>query len=1125
MRNKSNFRFLTLVDRCRRQLNHHTHNQCVVVSSRCSWMITDDGNHVRYLTTVGPAMTGQLRLYYSSSPQVLLQPRIPQFLYRSLSMNTHHANDETNEVIHWNSRVKEFLDRTTSALSLLAVDDDSTSSATAAAAAATAENKDEQKLSKILQLSPDEAATTIQTLLDDLLQITAAVKGERTENDVLASSYSSVSSLLEGIDNFESSQTDYEIYIDKPVEVGLAFALIDRLVALEQSNDHHHTLQWTARSSCLNPILHLWKQKYSPSTNSTKVQSNPASSMKASHSATYDKSLTPSQVLAKLDTYRQHSNLLIPNVQSYNTILDAVATHNNDNRNIKTRTRSTKGQNRYDNNNNNNKNNVTAGKINKVVDIDFCQSLWAWMWQESKQDSLVRPDEVTLRTMLKANVLTGHELAPQRCEALVKEWAEDHNPDNHNKSKIHNTNNNDQGERQTINDPNGTLLLSLIHVWALHDPYVAESYLKELARRYLSGHSHNPPDTIAWNRVVSAYAIAHNQPEKGQQVLEDFWEFYQQVHAPGNNDGDISTYDGNATINDLFSSPSKCDTIWKVIPPNLQTYNALLEGYARQENANEANRVLSRLQMVDSTSPNIATYTSAIKANGRDLKKVQELAQQCISVYNAQDRINDEDNIDKKSSRHLSLDRGFFHAWLNACEKAKNIVEAKNVLEQMKTLNLKPNATTYRMLIRVFLSTQDSQKAIEWLLAYAKLEEMSESAIVSCTIHLLDWYRNQYSHHNAERPSRDIDSLVLLQILCEDNFLTEEGSLQQLLLGISANQGKAVLGWLRGKEITSLKMWAIVMRALAQEGSQAQAVEELFLQLHDEQSWKHKFNQNKSSAFDDEEQKLLAEMYGSTIVAWSKQGNVDRIKYWIEKLNTSPDGFLPLNLAAQVAIVTMYCNARDPIKAEKYVNELEAAYEKGEIVAPPDTIMCNMILNAWAQRNNGDRAASFFEKNIKEPDVVSYNTVINAFARQGNLAKAEQWAYELVASFCENSLESRRPQQATFTVILAAWRRSKDRNAAERATKVLMQMHQLYDNSILLHKPDFKSYQTVLDTWEKSSSRDAAQKAEEFLSSSSDFRDNKRLRSKVRNMRSRERKRNRTVNESNNTNSANKIMR
>jgi pentatricopeptide repeat protein len=1101
-------RFLTLVDRCRR------HNRCLVISSiRCSWLVTDDGNHVRYLTTLmNSTMIGQHRSYYSASlSQELLQPRRLQFLCRSLSTNTHDDNETTNEEIkHWNSRVEEFLDRTSSTLSLLA---------------------DEQKPS-ILQLSPDEAAATIQTLLDDLLQITAVTKkGERREDEVpssSSSSYSSPLSLLEDIDNFES-QTNYEIYIDKPIEVGLAFALIDRLVALEQSNDHHHTLQWTAHSSCLNPILHIWKHKYSPSMNSTsKVQSNPATSMKTSRSATYDISLTPSQVLAKLDTYREHSNLLIPNVQSYNTILDAVATHNNDNRNIKTRTRSTKGQNRSNDNDNNNNNNVTAGKSNKVVDIDFCQSLWAWMWQESKQDSLVRPDEVTLRTMLKANVLTGHELAPQRCEALVEEWAEYHS---HNKSNIlhnndnDNDNDNDQEERQTINDPNGTLLLSLIHVWALHDPYVAESYLKELTRRYLSGHSHNPPDTIAWNRVVSAYAIAHNQPEKGHQVLEDFWEFYQQVHAPDNNDGDISTYYGNATINDVFSSPSKYDTIWKVSPPNLQSYNALLEGYARQENANEANMVFSRLQMVDSTSPNIATYTSAIKANGRDLKKVQEIAQQCISVYNAQVRTNDEGNEDKKSSKHLSLDRGFFHAWLNACAKAENIVEAKNILKQMKTLNLKPNATTYRMLIGVFLSTQDSQKAIEWLLAYAKLEGMSESAIVSCTIHLLDWYRNQYSHHSIERPSEDVDSMILLQVLCENNFLTEEGSLQQLLLGVSANQGRAVLGWLRGKDITSLKMWAIVMRAFAQEGSQAQAVEELFLQLQDEQSWKHKFNQNKSSAFDDEEQKLLAEMYGSMIVAWSKQGNAGRIKYWVEKLDIYPDGSLPLNLAAQIAIVTMYCNARDPIKAEKYVNELEAAFEKGEIVAPPDTIMCNMILNAWSQRNNGDRAASFFEQNIKEPDVVSYNTVINAFARQGNLTKSEQWAYELVASFCENSVESRRPQQATFTVILAGWRRSKDRNAAERATKVLMQMHQLYDNSILLHKPDFKSYQTVLDAWEKSSDRDAAQKAEEFLSSSSDFRDNKRLRSKVRNMISRERKRNRVVNEGSKTNSANKIMR
>jgi len=1112
MYSKCDFRFSTLIGFCRRrrhQYHYHNYNQL----STCSWLVMDGYNTVRYLTTMNPVMIEPYRAqivvtpfrqpYYSSE---LGRPRL-QSLCQYFSYNA----TETKEKIHWNTRVTEFLDSSfvSAANSDPVLKEDYPFPQVITTAK---ENKDEYLSLK--QLRSDEAAETVQILLNDLLQITAVImqRGEYADSSVvlqekgfyhnnqytnseteLPSLQSSSSPSLEG--NMFDYQTNVEIYKKESVDIGLAFALLDRLVALEQTNNSshiNHTLQWMAHTSCLNPILQLWKQKYSPSTKS-KLQSNPVTSTKMSHSGTsfnahaYAALLTPSQVLAKLDAYREHSCLLIPDVQSYNIILDAVATHSNTICKVKVRLRATEGHRR--------------NKGKNVVDIDFCRSLCEWMWQESKQDSLVRPDKVTLRTMLKANVLTGHELAPQRCEALVEEWGK---YENRNNSNIYN----EQEECQTINDPNGTLLLSLVHVWALHDPYVAESYLKELSRRYISGKSYDPPDTIAWNRVVSAYAIVHNQPERAHQVLEDFWEFYQNVHGLvdgtlNNNKGYAATNnDGNGIVSDVNAPSSKYNSIWKVSHPNLHTYNAVLEGYARQENAHEANKVLSRLQMVASTSPNIVTYTSAIKANRRDLPRVQELADQCITVYNAQEQTN---NDDQESARHLILDRAFFHAWLNACAKAENIVEAKNVIKQMKTFNLKPNATTYRMLIEVFLSRNDSQEAIEWILAYAKLEDMSESAIASCTIHLLNWYRNKNSNGKL-RNSGDVDSLVLLELLCENNFLTQEESLQQLLLGISANQGKAVLGWLRRKNRTSLKIWAIVLRALAQEGSQAQVVEDLFLQLQDELPLKEKFDEDRLSAFNDEEAKLFAEIYGSIIVAWSKQKNLVRIKYWTEKLDRFPDGSLPLNLAAQIAIVTMYCQAKEPAKAEKYMNELERAYEEGRIVAPPDTIMCNMILNAWAQSNNGERAAAFFGQKIKEPDAVSYNTVINAFARQGRLERAEQWAYDLVASFCENPVESRRPQQATFTVLLAAWRRSRNPNAAERAEKVLTQMHQLYDKGILLQKPNFKSYQTVLDTYEKSSHRNAAQKSEQFLSSSADFRDNKKLRSKVRKMKSRERK-------------------
>ena len=1152
MRNNTNFRLLTLIDRRRRHQHHKQQWLVVGISSRYSWLVADDSKHCRCFTTTHsqlsypPLAQNDIRPFRhpysaikagaSSYQSPVRQPRLFQSLLSHDFSSTASA-DEGKEGNHWNVRVEDFLKRTPeSSTSVLSFAEDVSN---------TTENENEGQQLLPRPLRPDEVAETIQILLDDLLQITAAAaamqKGDfqyAAENNVqskgydndennhyldwrtteLSLSYSSSasSSLSEG--NKSNSQTAHQNNItDEAVEVGLAFALMNRLVALEQANDSaliNHTLQWTAHTSCLNPILQLWKQEYSPSaTDGSKSQQQTSASV----------TLTPSEVLAKLDTYRQHSNLLIPDVQSYNIILDAVATHNhNTNRTMKGKGRNT----------------TTA------VDTSFCQSLWEWMWQEASQDSLVRPDEITLRIMLKANVFTGHELAPQRCESLVEEWANYHNTNRNDSNNTHKL----EQEHQTINDPKGTLLQSLIHVWALHDPQVAESYLKELARRYLSGQSYNPPDTIAWNRVVSAYAIAHDQPSKGHQVLEDFWEFYQQAHglveatassatsAPDNSaNSGINTKSNSLQLSSATATSSnkegsinvslaKDNAIWKVHQPNLQTYNALLEGYARQNNAREANKIFERLQNVGSTSPNIATYTSAIKANGPDLERVKDLAQQCLTAYTAQEQqqeISIEEEGHKLSTRHINLDRAFFHAWLNACAEAENIKEAKKVLKQLKSFKLTTNATTYRMLMGVFLSRQDSQGAIEWLLAYAKLEGMSESAIVSCTTHLLDWYR-----HQGRSSEDDVDAMVLLQILCENDFITQEESLQQLLLGISANQGNAVLGWLGGKkDRTSLKMWAIVMRALAQEGSEAPDVEEIFLQFQDEQSWKEKFDQSNTSAFDDKEEKLVVEMYSSMIVAWSKQGNVNRrvkrrIKYWTEELEKYREGSLSLNLAAQVALVTMYCDARDPANAEQYVNGLELAYQKGRIVSPPDTIMCNMVLNAWAKQNNGLRAAAFFEERIQEPDAVSYNTVINAYARQGQLEKAEQWACKLIASFIENPDESRRPQQATFTVLLAAWRRSRHPNAAERAEKVLTQMQQLYDNNILLSKPNLKSYQTVLDTWEKSNDSDAAQKAENFLLSSSDFKTNKRLVEKMRYIKSRHRKRNRRFKKDNVSNSA-----
>ena len=1104
MRKNINFRLSTLIDRCHRRSTRYRES---------GGALTDECHHRKYSAKC--YSTRETYLSYRrvrNNPTALCRPSIGVGTQQIKASSGLYFSSSSTEirVDTWNVRVEEFLART------LVVD----------------------KVPKTVESdSEQEVAATIQTLLDDLLEITAASmvgqKGEYSRNDTVydtkKESYqknqyldwmslsSHASSSWEDDESLQSHASVPNI-TEEEIDAGLTFALMDRLVALEQADDSaliNHTLEWTSHTSCLNPILQLWRQMYSPlHLDGPKHQQVP------------DYTLTPSDVLTRLDSYRQHSNLLIPDTQSYNIIMDAVATHNNSTGRKNEKSRFKKGK--------------------SIVDISFCQSLWEWMWKESNQDSLVRPDEITLRIMLKAHVFTGHALAAQRCEALVDEWAKHHNgqPDNSSKS--------DKGDvgQQGIHDPRGTLLQSLIHVWALHDPQIAESYLKELAWRYLSGKSHNPPDTIAWNRVVSAYSIAYNQPEKGLEVLESFWEFYRRAHGLRNTayattitqSLDVENISDSASINTKSNSmklsnaiaissskedsgitedsPKAIDSaIWKVHQPNLQTYNALLEGYARQSNAREANKIFERVQNASSMSPNIATYTSTIKANGSDLNKVDDLAQQCLAAYKAQNNQQGrsiEEEEGKSIPKHIDLDRPFFHAWLHACSKSGNIKGAKKVIKQMKAFDLKPNATSYRLLIDAFLFRNDSQEAIEWLLAYAKLEGMSESAIVSCTTHLLKWYR----YHDQYPSSGDVDSMVLLQILCENGYISQEKSLQQLLLGISPNQAKAVVGWLRRKhgEI-SLKIWAIVIRGLAQEGADATAVEDLFLQLQDEHVWTVKFDPDNASVFDAEEEKLVVEMYSSMIVAWSKQGKFNRrvkrrIQHWKNELNTYREGALSLNLAAQVALVTMYCEAGDPQSSEQHVNDLFRAFEEGRIASPPDTIMCNMVLNAWAKKKNGLRAAAFFKEIIKEPDVVSYNTVINAFAKQGQLERAEEWTSALIASFVNNPIESLRPQHATFTVLLAAWRRSKHPDAAERAEKILKQMHQLHDNDILLSKPNSKSYQTVLDTWEKSMRLNAAKRAEELIFSSSEHKTNKRLLKKVRYIKSRHEKRNREIHKS-----------
>ncbi|KAL3918529.1 MAG: hypothetical protein SGILL_004195, partial [Bacillariaceae sp.] len=569
--------------------------------------------------------------------------------------------------------------------------------------------------------------------------------------------------------------------------------------------------------------------------------------------------------------------------------------------------------------------------------------------------------------------------------------------------EYNNVNTSNEEQRFKKEQQMSSLLQSLIHVWATFDPKLAESYLKELAEGVLSGKAYEPPTTIDWNRVISAYSIVYDQPAEGHRVLEDFWAFYDKVNAASGSseDGDSSHF-----VN-----------AWKVGAPNLRSYNSVLEGYARQLNSEEANKIFSRLHMVTSTSPSIATYTSVIKANAKDLKMVNALAKQCIDEW--------------RKSKSASID-----------------------------------AHDQR---------RDPQAAIEWLLAYSRLESMNENEIVAWTTRLMQWYRQQ--------DVSEVDLTVFLQILFENGFLSSDESIEKLLSVASADEALSILELLPSHP--SLKMRATVMRTLSQDPSRSDDVEKMFLK------WRSAVLQGIEGKVDNSND--LADMCTSLIVAWSKRTNMKKVKHWLQVIDKSPD-LPPVNLTAQMAVVEALCQTKNSEGAEQFVLDIEAGHGKDSAGARPDTTMKNVVLKAWANAGNGERAAAFFKNHIEHPDIVSWNSVINAFCKAGEIDKAESWANSLVDKFHEESVGTPRPDSVTFTVILAAWRQSNDRNAAARAEHLLMKMQDLYERGTLLYRPNAKSYNVVLDAWEKSRLPEAGSRAQELLSSSPFQNDDKLVR-------------------------------
>ena len=203
-------------------------------------------------------------------------------------------------------------------------------------------------------------------------------------------------------------------------------------------------------------------------------------------------------------------------------------------------------------------------------------------------------------------------------------------------------------------------------------------------------------------------------------------------------------------------------------------------------------------------------------------------------------------------------------------------------------------------------------------------------------------------------------------------------------------------------------------------------------------------------------------------------------------------------------------------KVDAWMKELVELHEEGWPDMQPNTVVCNILLNAWVRAGEVSKAEELLKTmlesaepahpdlisfttllnayakeqtpegvsraetllgqmhelfeagyEIAKPNFVSYATVIDSHARLGLGEKAETLLYKLEDLYKNTQDPEWKPDQALYSTVIMAWVRAKQ---AHRADKVLKKM---YEEGIV--EPNERCFNAVLSAWAKAGDPDKAE--------------------------------------------------
>lgn len=346
-------------------------------------------------------------------------------------------------------------------------------------------------------------------------------------------------------------------------------------------------------------------------------------------------------------------------------------------------------------------------------------------------------------------------------------------------------------------------------------------------------------------------------------------------------------------------------------------------------------------------------------------------------------------------------------------------------------------------------------------------------ALFDRLVHEEQEHNDKHEDHDVdtERDLEDVDmlsdlfSLIIVNWKNDDNRRTIEP--RDLLEKLETYRKKGAIQ-------SSIQMYSMILDVASMQGlSSAPDLADYIFTLIREQ------NMYADPAF-----------YSTAITVYARSDRPDAQDRAEELLSFSLAGG-DASVETYTATITAWANSGHPSapqRAEALLEQMSRTHN-----AQPDTMAFAAVLNAWAKSDDPNacyRALAILRHMTKlvgiKANAVVYNTVMSAFARQGMAMEAEKLLSELTQKYDTTQDEEYFPSVVLFSVVIDAWSKSKQPDAAIRAEAILDMMLQLsQDRPELL--PNKVSFNAVIHAWALSPQPEAPKRAAAIFSKMQDL--------------------------------------